>query len=153
MKPRTSRAGEAGLTLLEILVVLAIAASLIAAAPWGSFSALERVELKALARDMAAELRAARAHARRDQTTERFLIDLDARTYGLAGRGAPTALPADVRIEVRAAREDLEGAATGAIVFAPDGSASGGSVVLTRANRVQKISVAWLTGTVTLEDG
>ncbi|MGF1455078.1 MAG: GspH/FimT family pseudopilin [Alphaproteobacteria bacterium] len=152
MKPRTLRAGEAGLTLLEILVVLTIATLLISAVPWGRFSVLETVELKAVSRELAATLRRAREEAVRTHTAQRVLIDVAGRRFGRDGGAEPIAIPEDVEIRFRAAREDLTGPGTGAVVFMPDGSANGGSIRLARGRRTARIEVAWVTGRVSLHD-
>ncbi len=152
MKPRTSRAGEAGLSLLEILVVLTIVTLLISAAPWASFSALDTVELKALSRELATTLRKAREEAVRTHRTQRVLIDVDGRRFGIAGAARQTSIPEDVEIHVRATREDMAGPATGAILFMADGSANGGSIRFERDGQTARIEVAWLTGRVSLHD-
>ncbi|NUO73309.1 MAG: type II secretion system protein GspH, partial [Frateuria sp.] len=56
----------------------------------------------------------------------------------------------DMRVSITSAREDQANATTGRIRFFPDGSSTGGHIVLQRGARRWQINVAWLTGAVSV---
>ena len=136
-----------GMTLLEVLVVIAIIALLVAALPLRGFGALDGVELRAAGRDLATHLRRARATAMENGAAERFVLDVQTGRYGRAGEQS---LPEDLNIRFDTARQELLGADAGSVVFMPDGSATGGAITLTRDDRQVRVEVAWLTGQVKL---
>lgn len=136
-----------GMTLLEVLVVIAIIALLVAALPLRGFGALDGVELRAAGRDLATHLRRARATAMQTGAAARFVLDVETGRYGRTGEER---LPDGLDIRFDTARQDLLGADAGSVVFMPDGSATGGTITLTRDERQVRVEVAWLTGQVKL---
>ena len=152
MKTEISPGGDApclqsGMTLLEVLVVVAILALVVAALPLRSFTTLGAVELRAAARDLATDLRGARSAAIESGIAKRFVLNVEDRRYGLSGENS---LPEDIDVRFVAARQELLSSATGSVVFMPDGSATGGSIDLVRGTRQARIDIAWLTGQITL---
>lgn len=139
---RRRAAAEAGFTLVELLVVMAILGvvlSLVAAArPRAS-----ALRLDAAARAMAAGLRAARADAMLHGTEAVFLIDGAARTYG--SPRDPRPLPTDMALDVGLAASERTRSG-GAFRFYPDGRSSGGAVTLGTQGHTVSIAVDWLTG-------
>lgn len=142
---------DAGLTLLELLVVVAILMLIALALPalGGGAPPVERG-----LRSVAASLNAARAEAIRRATPVRVVFDLDTRRYGVrGGEGAgptvlPETLPEGVAWELVTAREIAGDPRRPAILFAPDGSATGGTVRLAAGGRAGAVTVHWLTGVV-----
>ena len=136
---------QAAFTLLELLVVLAIAAGLAAlvAPQLARFASL--VELKAAARETAAALRGARGRA-----------IASGRETALA---LGTRLPRHpgIALELVVAHSEVLGAGTGASRFYPDGSSSGGRVRLTLeghgGSEAQVVDVDWLTGRIVVRRG
>ncbi len=140
---RARRAGQAGFTLLELAVALAVMGALLALvldrAPQRSVA----LDLRAGTQRVAAALRLARGRAIAADRVVAFALDgngfrLDA--------GAIQALPPGVGAR-------LVPAGVGAIRFAPDGSASGGRVLLAAGGRAASVQVDWLTGGVRVGDG
>jgi general secretion pathway protein H len=89
----------AGVTLLEMLVVLglvALAATLALPLLRGPPPA---IALDALAREIARDLARVRAAAIGSNTARGYTVDVTARTYGADGAPVRRALPADVSVE------------------------------------------------------
>ena len=152
--PRAARqaAPQRGMSLLEILLVMALigATGLLAAGVLtGGF---DRMELRSTARELAAQLRFARTRAIATGSPQRFTIDPAARAWqGAEGHGGTIARSLDVQFT--GAREVQPGEGVGAIVFFPDGASTGGRVQLRMRDAAWNIDVAWLTGEVSLRRG
>jgi general secretion pathway protein H len=144
-----------GFTLLEMLVVLALiaAASLLAVAALGG--GLRGMQLHAGAKDLAAQMRFARALAISSGQPQDVLIDPQARRWQGA-RGRVGTLPAKGEVVFTGARASqfLPSAATtdageqGLVRFFPDGAATGGRVRLLINGGGWDVDVGWLTGEV-----
>ena len=147
---RTLRSAHAsdphrGVTLLELLVVLAIIGMVMAALPARPFKAIEQAELRNLATAIANDLRTQRDIARATGSAQTLAVDLDGRRLS-TGR----VIPRTVDIRLTTTLEDQLAANVGTIKFMPDGSSNGGRLVLSRAGTSQQIDVHWLTGRVEL---
>ncbi len=145
-----------GFTLLELLVVLSIAAVMIAVVPPLISSALPGARLKATAREMAAGLRVARTRALTRRAETSLLFDLDRRRYGLAGQPLRHRIPEGIEVKLLTAESELQGGRRGGIRFFPEGGSTGGRVTLTSGRRALGVDVDWLTGRIrilTLEPG
>ena len=140
---------QRGFTLLEILLVMALIAAIslvIAGATMGGF---DRLRLDSTAKEIASELRHARARALASGEPQQFVIDPRARTWQSAeDRGGK--IPDTLRVEFTGAREVQPAAGIGAIVFFGDGASTGGRVQLRFRDVAWQVDVAWLTGEVTL---
>ena len=140
-----------GFTLLELIVVLAIAALVLGAVlPLGSRRGGR--ELERAARDVAASLRLVRERAILANATTALTVDLEHGFYqGEGGRAAAFPRGAEVRLATAVAEE--ESPRIGRIRFYPDGSASGGGVLLARDGERLAVLVDWLTGGVSVRNG
>lgn len=143
-----SSPSPAGFTLLELLVVLAIAALLLAATPPLISSAIPGIELKASARRVTAGLRLAREEAIRSGRDVAFTLDLEAKTFKVDGPFRETKLPKGLKLKLEAAETEMLNDQTGAVRFYPDGSSTGGRIVLALEDRGYQVGVQWLTGHV-----
>jgi len=137
-----------GFTLLELIVVLAIAALVIGAVlPVGGRRGGR--ELERAARDVAASLRIVRERAILANATTTLTVDLEHGFYqGEGGRAAAFPRGAEVRLATTADEEERP--RIGRIRFYPDGSASGGGVLLARDGERLAVLVDWLTGGVSV---
>lgn len=140
-----------GFTLVELLVVLGIATLLMSAVPPLISAAMPGVELKAAARRTMASLRLTRETAIRRGTEAVLVVDVQERRLELAGYRS-IAFPGRVHMELEAASKEMLDENRGAIRFFPDGSSTGGRVILARGEPGEQtgyeVGVTWLTGRV-----
>jgi len=144
-----------GFTLLEIILVIAIiaAASVLAATAMGG--GFRGMQLKASVRQIASNLRYTRAQAIATGEPQRFVIE-PARHVWTAPKNHRGEIPAKLGVEFTGAREAaVSGSPSGqgAILFFPDGAATGGRIRLTAGKASWNIDVAWLTGQVQVKQG
>ncbi len=133
-----------GFSLLEMLVVVLIMAGVAAVAVPRFASAFDLLTLRSSTQDVAATLRRCRELAvNRSRVTE-FTLDPGYQTY------RATVLSQDVdwpdAVTIFAAGVDPNAPWT--VRFYPDGSASGGHLVVQSRGRQYEILVDWLTGRV-----
>jgi general secretion pathway protein H len=136
-----------GFTLLELVLVLAIIAlaTLLGAGAIGR--GMEGLRLRSAANGVAAQLRFTRAQALATGEPQRFTIDPSAHAW-TAPKGRHGELPASASVAFIGAREAQPSEGEGAVVFFPDGAATGGRVRLQQGGAAWQVDVAWLTGQV-----
>ena len=150
-RPLRNRSSS-GFSLLEMLLVMALvaAASLLAVSAFGGGT--QGMKLRAGAKDLAAQMRFARAVAISSGQAQDVLIDPQARRWeGAKGRSGN--LPEGGEIVFTGARASMfEGGRSedgkGAIRFFPDGAATGGRVRMLANGGGWDVDVGWLTGEV-----
>ena len=178
MRPR---AAQAGFTLIEALVVLALMAAAFALFAGALVGALPGQQLRDATHRLAAEMRATRARAVATGVDQSFIIDTQARTWrsgasdggadepgASAGASTPAAskpssdrrgggrrgeLDDALALGATVAREEQPGPGIAAIRFFADGSSTGGRVVVRRGDAAWRVDVNWLTGAVRVERG
>ena len=155
-RTRTSPAGRTrapsrGFTLVELLVVLGIAALLLALAAPMAMRALPGTALKTAAQDVADGLRRVRSEAIVSNAEQGFVVDVESRRARLGSRRAPLVLPPEVSLRLVVGDTEVDSHRQGGIRFFPDGSSTGGRVTLALEGRAYDVGVDWLTGRVTLE--
>jgi general secretion pathway protein H len=146
------RQGHRGFTLVELLVVLAIAGLLLAVTPPLVSSAFPGVELKAAARRTAGALRLTREIAISQGRDAAWLIDVEDNRYWIEDDHRGGRIPRGLEVELVAAAEEMRSDDVGAIRFYPDGSSTGGRVVLKRGDGGYQVGVNWLTGRILVAD-
>jgi len=142
------RAGR-GVSLLEMLLVVAIIASaalLAAGALNGGFAGMQ---LRSSAKEIAANLRFARAQALAKGQPQKFVIDPRAHRWQ-AGESRSGDIPRKLGIVFTGVSGLQARAGEGAILFFPDGASTGGRVQLQSGKAAWNVDVAWLTGEVTV---
>ncbi len=140
---------EAGFSLLEILIVLAVL-SLAVGVVAPSFRGPRGSErLRPLALKLATDLKLARSTAILGRRPVPFLIDAKTHTYRVEGAGSPVKLPDTIGLVVFSPREVASGGGAGQLVFFPDGSSTGGRLTLTDQVTSVTLNVEWLTGSIT----
>ncbi len=145
-----SKAGQGGFTLLELLVVLVIAAAgaaLILPNLGGGMAALE---IRGAARELASALRFARGQAIAERGPAALTLDVEAKRYRLSGRERDYELPSGIDLKLLTGRSELLDENAGRITFFPDGSATGGRITLSAGRQRYVVDVNWLTGRVSI---
>lgn len=138
---------ERGFTLIEMLVVLAILAMMMAGVP-RVFAGLPSLKLRAAADSMAGSLRGLHDSAIRRGSPQTLVLDLVARTYITTADPVQRRLPEVVdRIEAQG-RSVLQPGAPFQVRFFPDGSATASTILLRNGARSETVTVDWLTGQV-----
>jgi len=148
---RSSRHG-AGMTLLELLIVLSLMGLIaVMAVPYLS-GGVSGSELKGAAREVAAGLRNARSGAVSSRKETRLVLDLEQRTFQIDSDNRTHALPKGLELKLFTAQRDLVDAKSGAIRFFPDGGSNGGRITIASGERKYEVDVDWLTGRVAILD-
>jgi general secretion pathway protein H len=151
MEPAPGNDKRGGFTLIELVVALAVmglALILITGykAPWSSALGLEGT-----AAELASGLRLARSQAIADNRPVAFALDLARHRYRVGGE-APRGLPTKLAIALLTVNGEKRAATIGEIRFNPDGSSTGGRIMLADGSRRVAVGVDWLTGRVTVAD-
>ncbi|SFH20223.1 Type II transport protein GspH [Palleronia marisminoris] len=143
--PRNDGSGEAGFTLVEMLVTLTILAVIAGLAA----GALGRRDPTPAPRLVAEQLQAiileARSDALRTGRDTSVAIDLQARTFAYPPGATPLRLPPGMSFKGSLARP-ATGGSTAALVFRADGSSSGAELELSSEGSSARLEVSWLTG-------
>jgi general secretion pathway protein H len=146
----SQRVSEHGFTLIELLVTLAIAAFLVALTPPLLARAWPEWQLKAGAREMAANLRSARGTAAATNQEVALVIDFDQGRYG-GDDGRLRLLPAAVELKNISVPNSERRGTTARIRFFPQGGSTGGRIELARGDAHIGVVVDGLTGRVVIE--
>lgn len=143
------RRRESGFSLVEMVLVVALIAfaSVLAVATLGG--GYDGQRLRSAAREVAAQLRFARAQAMATGQPQRFVIDPQAHAW-TGPKGRHGELPPKLGIAFTGAREVQPERGEGAIVFFADGASTGGRIRLQLERAAWQVDVAWLTGQVRL---
>ena len=137
-----------GFTLLELMVVLAIAAILMTVVPPLVSSALPGAQLKSASRQLAAGLRSARNQALVSRKEASLVVDLEKHAFHVSGRKHDYSLPASLKIDLLTVESELLSGKRGGIRFFPQGGSTGGRITLSNGRRAFGVDVDWLTGKV-----
>jgi general secretion pathway protein H len=136
---------EAGFTLIEMMVVLAIIAVVAAIAAPGIAQRYRSQSLESLSSEIVAQIRVSRMVAIATARPQQVVIDLGGRTIRFGDRPV-LGLPGDVKMTVTTGRETVADDRQAVLTFLPDGSSSGVEIDLRRSAQASHIAVNWLTG-------
>lgn len=156
---------ERGFTLLELMVVLVLASLMLSLVVPRFAAVLPGVELKSYTQKTAALLRQLRSQAMAESRLVALRVDTEAHALRLSNRTEPLDLPVDIELtlnddgalalgnEIVVPPTEGDPESGPSIRFYPDGSSSGGTVVLAGSGGRYEIDVDWLTGRVRIDDG
>ena len=141
-----------GVTLLELLIVLALMA-IVAGFVIPMFGGpISTSELRASARQLAAGLRLARSEAVSERRETFLVLDLGGKRFKVDRDPQEHALPSRVELKLFTAQNDLVSDSIGSIRFFPDGGSNGGRITVAAGERKFDVDVDWLTGRVAILD-
>ena len=144
----SAREGEAGFTLVEMLVVLAILALVAAGSAFALAGSRPKRMVAATEDRLVADLQRTRLDAMRSGRMRSLAFDGAARLWRREG-AEPFALPDGVTLRLTTAREaGRAGSGEAAIAFLPDGRSTGGTIDIFGAGIRRAVEVNWLTGAV-----
>jgi general secretion pathway protein H len=143
---------SAGFTLIEMIVVLAILGMTLVLfttyrPPWN-----RTLSADGAVSHLAADLRLARSQAIASNRPVLVSVDLPGHQYRV-GAGDVRHIPSELRIEILTIANERQSERVADIRFNPDGSSTGGRIVLADDRRSINIGVDWLTGRVSIADG
>jgi general secretion pathway protein H len=147
MSSRTER-NQAGFTLIELIVVLAVLGLMLALFIGRVTSPSAQMEGRAAAEQVGLALRLARAQAIVSNHPIAFVVDVAQHRYSTVGM-LPVQLPPELGVSV----ETVSGAVLGqraVIEFLPDGSSTGGRIDISAPGTRFQVGIDWLTGRVTI---
>jgi len=147
-----NRQHAAGVSLLELMIVLmimAIVAALVVPMFGGGVS---NTQLRSAARQLASGLRLARSEAVAQRRETFLVVDVAGRRFKVDRDPKEHALPHDVDLKLYTAQKDLVDEKVGSIRFYPDGGSNGGRITVGSGERKYEIDVDWLTGRVAILD-
>ena len=135
----------AGFTLIELLVCLVVI-GIIATVGVPRLLDLSGQRLRTAARTLSADLRVLRSQAIRQQHLTSLSVNKQG--YILLSQNQPWTSSEDVVFTMRPTLPNLLGSTSDTIDFFPDGSSSGGTVLLFRGGAVMAVTVSWSDGSV-----
>jgi len=144
---RKGRAHVGGMSLLEMLLVVALIAIVGVVVASSIGRGMAGVQLRGAGKELASQLRLARAQAIARGEVQRFTLSPMTREWqGVQGKRGR--LPAELTVHFEGAAQLQDDPAEGVIAFYPDGGSSGGQIRLARNDARWTITVGWLTGEV-----
>ena len=136
-----------GFTLIELMAVIVLLGVALALGGMALGGSLRRNALPAAAHDLAAALQWTRAQAMAQRHSE--ALELDLAHPGYQAPGLPYAsLPTGTALHVTTALHEQVAASEAGIRFCPNGTSTGGQVILARDHQRWAVEIAWLTGQV-----
>jgi len=146
------RGAARGVTLLELLIVLAIMA-IVAGFMIPMFGGpISTSELRSAARELAAGLRLAQSEAVSQRRQTFLVLDVAGKRFKVDNDPHEHKLPSKVELKLFTAQNDLVNDSVGSIRFFPDGGSNGGRITVASGDRKFDVDIDWLTGRVAILD-
>lgn len=141
---------QTAFSLLELLIVLAIVGMVLTVVPSMFGKGVSSAEMKSAARVLSAGLRSARSRALTQQVEVFLNIDVEKRQFEISDKKKIYVLPKGLDIKLTVVESERKDENNGAVRFYPDGSSTGGRIVVGYENRNYQIDIDWLTGDVAI---
>jgi general secretion pathway protein H len=138
---------DKGFTLLEIVIVLFFIVLIMGLSAVFFSNFLPSVKFNAAGREMSAMIRQARSLARMNGDSQTFIIDIDNKTYEIAGLAAKH-IPPDCLIKVIDPFSGEISQGKYSIVFHPAGNMEGATIILAARKKVLRIEMDPIAGAV-----
>jgi len=146
-----ARARTGGFTLIEILVVFTLIALIVGLVPLAYGRLQESAQYRDTVRAAMTDMRTARQQAMAEGVETRFVVDLQARTFGVTD-GPVYEVPEPLTMRATMAGQEAGMGEQLSIRFLPSGGASGGSLDIIRPSGTGvRLRVDWFTGRVEQE--
>jgi len=139
---------DAGFTLFEILVVMAVLAMAMTAIASHYRSPSAGTVLKTAAATMASRIRDMRSAAIATGSERVVSVDVDGRSLSFGDGRASLQLDPTLSLSVTAADSERRGPSKAGIRFFPNGSSTGATIQLRSERQKYEVRVNWLTGRV-----
>ena len=150
MRAPASPRCSTGVTLLELLIVLALMA-IVAGIVLPMFGGpVSTSELRASARQLAAGLRLARSEAVAQRRETFLVLDVAGKRFKVDRDAKEQAFPSRIELNRFTAQNDLVDESVGSIRFFPDGGSNGGRITVASGERKYDVDIDWLTGRVAI---
>jgi general secretion pathway protein H len=140
---------QAGFTLIEMIVVIAIMGLTLALIGLKLQPVSPATHARAVAQEISGALRAARSQALMSNRSVDFTLDLSPPSYRLSGQ-VPKLLPGDINLGLFTGRNLVNSSNQGSIRFDPDGGSSGGRVSINGGGQIWLVGIDWLSGRVSI---
>ena len=144
---------ERGYTLVELMVVMAVLAMIVALVTPQFSRSLPGLQLNTASRELAGELRHAREEALRSGRDTHVRFDLALGRYAFSGSSVEKILPPGIAMSLTTAERETEGEGEGRIAFLADGTSTGGEVRLSGTTRTKLVQVDWFNGKIAVVEG
>ncbi len=149
-----SRTGShQGFTLLELLIVLLMMTLALSVVGVNFSQRSDSTRLQASATELMSALRYARGQALGSQQEVTLNLDLASNSYRISSRGKKRFLGKNIAITMTTAQREIDSSQQGKIRFFPDGSSTGGRIILQQDKLKWQLDINWLTGHVEIAAG
>jgi len=144
----SARIRNNGFTVLEMLLVLAIAVIAMMVVLPNLSRGLAAAEMRSATRDIASSLRYSRGYAIASGKESEFNIDVKSNRYSVSGRTKQYAVSDTIQLKLLTVDAEIKNEGQGVIRFYPDGSSTGGRITLETEDRTRIVDINWLTGQI-----
>ena len=141
-----------GFSLFEIIVVLVLISIVMLIVPPMFSAGVSNAEMKTTARKIASLLRKERSAAILSRQTASFRLDVNRKIYQSKQQQEAVEIPRALSVAMTTGHTLVRDNDTGYISFYPDGSSTGGRIVIKNDNQTATVDIEWLTGKVTVYD-
>jgi len=151
-KPMFRAGNDAGFTLFEIIVVLILLSIVMLLVPPMFSSGVSSAEMKSTARKIALLLRKERSAAILSRKPSAFRMNVEDKIYQSGQQSRPIQISEALAVSMTTGSTLVSDNSTGQINFYPDGSSTGGRIIIRNKDQSATIDIEWLTGKVTLNE-